>query len=191
MIRARRILQLMAEHDGPSGGAELGEARVTVVVLPSADRAPLSKLLGGRGVRVALAFAALIAVSAAGAIIVAARGTRTLRAAGRSTGIESLQFGDADAVATRFGIRVRCPRLAIVSPDGTYARVDFDHDVPCGTFGNYSTIILRRVRGVWVREFEATGLRCPRNWLAPSVLAELELCPQPVAQSRRAAPRKR
>jgi hypothetical protein len=115
-----------------------------------------------------VAFAAPIAVAAAIAIVVASSGSVPIRA--------------ADALAARFGIRLPCARLTMISADGNYARVDFDRFRPCGTYGNYGTIVLRRVHRHWIREFEASGQTCRMSLVAPLVLVELKLCSPAIAQ---------
>lgn len=178
----------MAKEETYDGGPELGEVHVTIEVVRGPGHPALTKLLAATWVRVGLAFLGLVAAVAAGTMIVAGPGTPPSRAAGRSPGLQSPQLADPDAVATPFGIRVHCLRLTVVSPGGKYARVDFERATPCGTYGNYVTLILHRVHGTWVREFEATGWRCPTTWLPPSVLAGLRICREPVTPARPLAP---
>jgi hypothetical protein len=157
--------------DGRSG---LGEVHVTILVTRQPRRYSFRSLLAGTRVRVGLALVGLLAAGTAGTLIVASQHPGRSQAAGRSPQIQSPQL--AAAVTTRFGIEFHCLRLTVVSPDHTYARVDFDPATPCGTYGNYVTIILHRVHGAWLREFETTGWTCPTSLLPPAVPPALQLC---------------
>ncbi|MGN6169777.1 MAG: hypothetical protein ACTHQQ_16645, partial [Solirubrobacteraceae bacterium] len=44
------------------------------------------------------------------------------------------------------------------------------------TFGNQRTLILHRVNGVWVREFEASSWTCPMSRLPQPIATALQLC---------------
>jgi hypothetical protein len=81
-----------------------------------------------------------------------------------------------DRESTVFGFRVDCPRLAIVSSDGEYARLDYDTFSPCGSYGNHMTLILHRMRGTWVPAAVGTGSRCPVSTLPARIAIELQLC---------------
>jgi hypothetical protein len=166
----------MAEEKTHDGGLGLAEVDVTIEVVPGPAQPILRKPLAGTWVRVGFAFVGLVAAVAAGVIIAASPGTGPSRAAGHAPGIPVPQSAGLGGVVTRFGVRSHCVRRAVVSPDGTYALVDFERATACGTAGNHVTIILRRERGAWVPKFDATGWRCPRNLLPPPVLAELQLC---------------
>jgi hypothetical protein len=155
----------MAKEEIPEDGSGLGEVQITVVVVPGRIRAALTNFRGGARVRAGLVFGGLIVAVAAGAVIaISSSGGR----AGRPPGSEAL--------ATQFGLRSNCARVVVVSPDGAYARIDLDRAGPCGTFGNQVALILRRLHGVWVREFEASGWTCPMRRLPQPVAIELQLC---------------
>jgi hypothetical protein len=164
----------MARGETDDGRSGLGEVHVTILVTRQPRPRWLRSLLAGTRVRVGLALVGLLAAGMAGTLIVASQHPGPSQAAGRSPQIQSPQL--AAAVTTRFGIEFHCLRLTVVSPDRTYARVDFDPAMPCGTYGNYVTIILHRVHGAWLREFETTGWTCPTSLLPPAVPAELQLC---------------
>jgi hypothetical protein len=136
-----------------------------VVVVPGRVRAALTKVLAGARVRVGVVAVGLAAAVAAATIVaVSSSGGR----AGRTRG--------SDALATQFGLPLNCSRLTVVSPDGTYARIDLDHAGPCGTFGNQVTLILHRLHGVWMREFEESRWTCPLKGVPQPVAMELQLC---------------
>jgi hypothetical protein len=158
------------------GELELGEVQVTIEVVREPVHYALAKLFAGRWVRALVAVAGLAAGVAVGVMIIDSPGSGLSRGAGRSHQLPSGQPVNAEAVAAPFGIRSHCVRQAIVSRDGTFARVDFDRATACGTAGNHVTLILRRVRGAWVAEFDATGWSCPSKALPQQVLAELQLC---------------
>jgi hypothetical protein len=155
----------MATKETPDDGLWLGEVQITVVVVPGRVRAKLTKLLAGARLRAGLACIGLTAAVAAGAIIAVSSSSGR---AGRPP--------DSDALATQFGLRSNCARLTVASPDGAYARIDLDRAGPCGMFGNQVTLILHRLHGVWVREFEASSWTCPTSRLPHHVAIELHLC---------------
>jgi hypothetical protein len=157
-------------------GTDLGPVRATIVVTAERDhRRSFPGCSTARGeVRALLAVVGLLAAIAAAAIAMWSTGPRRSPAARSGTAVAS-----TDPEATVFGFRVDCPRLAIVSPDGKYARADYDMTTPCGSFGNYVTLILRRVRRSWVPQLVGTGWRCPSSALPARVLIELRLCPAP------------
>jgi hypothetical protein len=155
----------MAKEEAPDDGSGLGEVQITIDVVPGRVRAALSKFLGGARVRVGLVCGGLIAAGAAGAII----------AVSSSSGRVGRPLA-SDALATQFGLRSNCAHLAVVSPDGAYARIDLDRAGPCGMFGDQVTLILHRSHSVWVREFEASGWTCPMRRLPQLVAIALRLC---------------
>jgi hypothetical protein len=153
-----------------------GEVHVTIEIVRVPVQRGFTKPFAGRWGRALVVVAGLAVGVAVGVMIVGSSGGGSSRAAGRSPAISSGQPVNAEAVATRFGIRSHCVRQAIVSPDGTFARVDFERATACGTAGNHVTLILHRVRAAWVPEFDATGWRCPSTALPQRLLAELQLC---------------
>lgn len=155
----------MAKKETPDDGSGLGEVQITIVVVPGRIRAALTKFLGSTRVRAGLVAGGLIVAVAAGAIIAFSPNSGR---AGRPLASEAL--------ATQFGLRLNCSRRTVVSPDGAYARIDLDHAGPCGTFGNQVTLVLHRLHGVWVREFEASRWTCPVKPLPQLVAIELQLC---------------
>lgn len=171
----------MAKKGSPEDGSGPEEVRVTIVVEQGRVRAALARLLAHAPVRAGLAGIGLVAVVVAGAIIVASSGGG--RPPGSPGGSSSRPRGSG-ALATQFGLRLNCARLTAVLPDGTYARIDLDHSGPCGTFGNQVTLVLHRVDGVWVREFEASSWMCPIRELPEAVATELRLCGRVVVPSR-------
>lgn len=170
----------MSKTRSPEDGSGPEEVRVTIVVEPGRVRTALTKLQARAPLRGGLVSAGLIAAVMAGAIIVASLGGG--RATGPS-GVSPPRPGGSDALATQFGLR-SCARLTAVLPDGTYARIDLDHSGPCGTFGNQVTLILHRVDGAWVREFEASSWTCPIRQLPKAVATELRLCGRVVVPAR-------
>ena len=163
----------MAKGETPDDGFGLGAVDVTVVVVQGRVQVALTKALGGRRRRAALASVGLIAALAAGAIIAVSSGSGR---ASPSAATPSPRLRESDAIVTRFGLRLTCPRLTLVSPDGAYARVDFEHTTPCGMYGNHITAILHRVHGVWRPEFEGSIWTCPMGQLPRPVVTELQLC---------------
>ena len=158
----------MAKMGIPDDGSGPEDVRVTIVVEPGRVRTMLSRLLAsGRG-RAGRASCGVIAAVVAGTIIIA--WSSTGREA-RSSGSYSPWPTDSDRLAMQ-----NCARLTVFSPDGAYARVDLDHAGPCRTFGNQAMLILHRVDGVWVREFDASSWRCPMSRLPRAVATELQLC---------------
>lgn len=171
----------MAKKGSPEDGSGPDQVRVTIVVEQGRVRTALARLLAHAPVRAGLASVGLVAAVVAGAIIVASSGGG--RPPGSSDGSSSRPTGSG-ALATQFGLRLNCARLTAVLPDGTYARIDLDHSGPCGTFGNQVTLILHRVDGVWVREFEASSWTCPIRRLPEAVATQLRLCGRVVVPSR-------
>jgi hypothetical protein len=171
----------MAKKGSSDFGSGPEEVRVTIVVEKGRVRAALTKLQARVPVRAGLVSVLLIAAAIAGAIIVASLGGG--RAPGSSSGSSPRPPGSG-TLATQFGLRLNCARLTAVLPDGTYARIDLDHSGPCGTFGNQVTLILHRVDGRWVREFEASSWTCPIRQLPEAVATELRLCGRIVVPSR-------
>jgi hypothetical protein len=155
----------MAKEEIPDEGSGLGEVQITIVVVPGRVRATLTKFLAGARVRAGLVSGGVIVAVAAVVII----------AVSSSSGRAGRPLGP-DALATQFGLRLNCSRRTVVSPDGAYARIDLDHAGPCGTFGNQVTLVLHRLHGVWVREFEASRWTCPVRRLPQPVAIELQLC---------------
>lgn len=177
----------MAKKGTPEDGSGPEEVHVTMVVEPGRVRATLTKLRAGALVRVGLASMGLVAAVVAGAIVVASSSTEHQP---RSSGSYSPWPTD-DRLATQFGLRLNCARLTVFSPDGAYARIDLDRAGPCGTFGDQVTLILHRVNGTWVREFEASRWTCPIRQIPRPVATELRICgrsvvpPHPLARSPR------
>ncbi len=167
----------MAKEETPNDASEAPEVHITIVVVPGRVRATLTKLLAGARVRAGLAIGVVIAAVAAGAVIAVSSSSGR---AGRPL--------SSDALATQFGVRSNCGRREVLSPDGAYARIDLDHSGPCGTFGNQVTLILHRVDGTWMREFEASSWTCPLRQLPRRVATELGLCGRAGVPSRPVAP---
>jgi hypothetical protein len=158
----------MVKKGLPDDGSGPEEVRVTIVVEPGRVRAMLSRLFAsglGRGVRAA---GGVIAAVVVGTIIVASSGSGREP---RSSGGYSPWPTDSGRLAME-----NCARLTLFSPDGAYARIDLMHAGPCGTVGNQGTLILHRVDGVWVREFEASSWTCPMSQVPQRVETELQLC---------------
>jgi hypothetical protein len=158
--------------------SDLGPVRATIVVTadPGGRRGPV-RVRSRAGS--ALAIGVLAGAVAVVAIALALRSVhRALPADHPPPAVAS-----TDRESTMFGFRVDCPRLALVSPDGQYARADYEMNTPCGSYGNYVTLILHRVGGSWVQVFVGTGWRCPSRSLPPRVLTELQLCPLAEASS--------
>jgi hypothetical protein len=171
----------MAKMGTPEDESGPKEVRVTVEVEHGRVRAALTKLVAGAPVRAGLACLGLTAAVVAGTIIVASSSTGREP---RSPDTYSPWPTDSDRLSTQFGLRLNCARLTVISPDGAYARIDLDHAGPCGTFGNQVTLILHRVGGTWVREFEAPNWTCPMRQLPPPVATDLRLCGRTVVPSR-------
>jgi hypothetical protein len=158
----------MAKKWIPYDGSGPDEVRVTMVVEPRRVRAVLSRLVASARGRAGHAAGGVIAAVVVGTIIVASSsGGR----APRSSGGYSPWPTDSGRLAME-----NCARLTVFSPDGDYARIDLDHAGPCGTSRNQVTLILHRVDGVWVREFEASSWTCPMSQVPRPVETELQLC---------------
>lgn len=180
----------MAIEEFDYGGSELGEVQVTVVVTPLPGRRRVKTFPAQTRIRVGLVLLGLLAAGAAAAIIAVPHSAPSSHGPSRSTSSQSSTFTNLYGVRTPFEIPMHCLRLTLISPDGTYARADYDHAGQCGTYGNYITIVWHRVHGAWVRAFDASSRECPTTSLPPRVLAELQLCPaiatpaRPVARPR-------
>jgi hypothetical protein len=155
----------MTTDENPEDGSEVGDVQITVFVVPGRVRATLGKFLVRKRACGALVGAGLIAAIAVGTTI-----------ALLSSGGKARQPVGSDALATQFGLRLNCSHRTVPSPDGAYARIDLDHAAPCATFGNQVTLVLHRLHGVWVREFEASRWTCPVKRLPRPVAIELQLC---------------
>jgi hypothetical protein len=155
----------MAEEEIPDHESGLGEVQITVVVVPGRLRATLAKFLGVGRVRAGFVFGGLVLAAAVAAVI----------AVSLSSGRAGRPLGP-DALARQFAPRLSCSRRTVTSPDGAYARVDFDHAGPCRTIGNQVTLVLHRSQGAWAREFEASRWTCPIRRLPQPVTIELQLC---------------
>jgi hypothetical protein len=173
----------MAKEQTYDDGVGVAEVQIEIVVEPGPIRATLTKLLASARVRAWLVSGGVIAAVAAGAIVaVWSSSGRTGRAL------------DSGALATQFGLRSDCARRLVALPAGAYARIDIDHSGPCGAFGYQVTLVLHRIDGVWVREFQAPGWKCPIKRLPRPVVRMLGLChptvpsPRPVAPSPRGVP---
>jgi hypothetical protein len=153
---------------------DTGDADVEVTIEVVRDRPGLAELLAGRriwaAIAVAVALGALVLLG-----LTSSTGGPSTRAR-LATEVPTATAVHEHGAAERFGIRSHCVRQAIVSPDGTFARVDYDQGTGCGTANNHVTLILRRVRGSWVPRFAALLWRCPSNVLPRRVQAELHLC---------------
>lgn len=163
----------MAKNGTSEDGSGPEEVRVTIVVEPGRVRAVLTKLLAGGRVRAARVSVAVIAAVVAGTIIVASSSSG---GEPRSSVTYSPWPTDSNRLATRFGLLLNCARLTVFSPDGAYARIDLDNSGPCHRVGHQVTLVLHRVDGAWVREFEASSWTCPMSQLPRPVLTELGLC---------------
>jgi hypothetical protein len=168
--------QLMAKERRNDDESGAGEVQITIDVVPGRSRAALRKLLADRRARTGLVRGGLVAAIAAGAIAVAL-----------SSGGRTGSAPDSGALATQFGLRSSCTRRTAASPDGAYARIDVDRSGPCGTFGYQVTLVLHRVHGTWVRDFEAATWRCPVKRIPQSVAIALRLCSPTSVSSRPAA----
>ena len=89
------------------------------------------------------------------------------------------RFGDAVRPSIELRTSSRLSYLTAHTP-GSISIIP----VLCGTFGNQVTLILHRVDGVWVREFEASSCTCPIRQLPEAVATELRLCGRVVVPSR-------
>jgi hypothetical protein len=157
--------QLMAKEETSDDGSGLGEVQITVVVVPGRVQSTLAKLRVGARVRAGLASVGVLAAITAGAIIVVS-----------SSSGHASRAPDSDAMSTQLRLGSNCSRLRVGSPDGTYARVELDRAGPCGTFGSHATLILRRLHGVSLREFETSSWACPTARLPHRVAITLHLC---------------
>jgi hypothetical protein len=160
----------MPQEETPDEAPPLLGVEITIVV-PGHVRATLTKARASSRVRAGFGALGIIAAVVVATIIAASpsvrRGERSLIA----------HATVSDAPVTRFGIRLNCPRLTVVSPDGDYARVDFGELAsPCGTYVNHLTLILHRVQGSWAPEFEASGWTCPLTRLPRPIVTQLRLC---------------
>jgi hypothetical protein len=169
----------MAKEQSPDDGSGLGEVHVTIMVVPGRVRATLTRLLPRARVRAGLVSAGLVAAVVAGAILVAGTGGEP-----RSSVTYSPWPTDSNRLATQFGLRLNCARFTVFSPDGAYARIDFDHAGPCARLGNHVMLILHRVHGMWMRELEASSWTCPMSRLPQPVASELGVCGRTVMPSR-------
>ncbi len=129
----------MAKEETAHDASGLGEVQITIVVVPGRVRATLGKLREDARVGAGLASVGVLAAIAAGAII-------AVSSSGRRAG-QPLKSG---ALATQNGLGSSCAHRTVFSPDGASARVKLNRASPCGMDGREVTLIMRRVRGVWV-----------------------------------------
>jgi hypothetical protein len=129
----------MAKEETADDGSGLGDVQITIVVVPGRVRVTLGKLRAGGRVGAGLASVGLVAAIAAGAITAV---SSTSRAAGQPL--------KSRALAAQNGLGSSCAHRPVFSPDGASARVKLKRVSPCGTDGREVTLIMRRVRGVWV-----------------------------------------
>jgi hypothetical protein len=162
----------MADRETRDDACEPRDVYITMVVEPGRMRAALARLGAGQRARAGLASVGLTA-AVVSAVIIALSSSG---GGGRSLAAIQSPAANSRVMATRFGIRVSCPRLTIVSPDRAYGRVDFGLVPPCGTSGNHVTLIVHRVHDAWVPEFETSGWTCPMRSLPQRVVSELHLC---------------
>jgi hypothetical protein len=141
--------------------------RVTVTAGPGRTARPphWHRTIGFAGA-LAAAIAIVVVVFTAGHSRTAPRNART-RAPGPA------------GVAAAYGYPLRCLSVAIALHDPRFARADFDHIVPCGSYTGYETAIFRRVDGAWVPVLEAISYPCPVRSLPEPVQVELGVCLPP------------
>lgn len=172
------------DHQTHGAGSDLGPVRVTIVVTSApGQRRSVPNVLARSGSRTVIVLGAVAVAIATAAIAAVLPSSERAVSAGRP----SAAVAGTDRESTVFGFRVDCPRLAIVSPDGEYARLDYDTFSPCGSYGNHMTLILHRVRGNWVPAGVGTGSRCPVSTLPARIAIELQLCPGAVTPHSLAA----
>jgi hypothetical protein len=181
--RARPVEIYGDSADTPGGvldehrSRDTGDANVEVTIEVVRDRRGLAESLAGRRIWAAVAAGAVAVALGALSLLVLTSSTGGPSTRARlATEVPAATTVHERGAAARFGIRSHCVRQAIVSPDGTFARVDYDQGTGCGTANNHVTLILRRVRGSWVPRFAAFLWRCPSNVLPRRVQAELHLC---------------
>lgn len=161
----------MPNETAPEHGAEIGSVRVTIATASGPGRPPPTRRMGVP----VLAMLAMVAALAVAAVVSPGGGRR----------VQAREVARAVQSAGAVGFGLRCPRLVVFAPGGGFARVDVDRFSPCGTYGNYVTIVLRRVRGAWVRALEMSAWTCRSHPLPRAVLTELGLCPRGQEHTRR------
>lgn len=180
----------MSDHN--PDGTDLGPVRATISITADRGRTRSRGIaFAGSGRWRGTMLAILVLAAAIGVRAIAERShgaPRPSPASSLAAGALGTSSANTDHATTLFGVHVECPRLALVSPDGQYARADYERSEPCGTYGNYITLILHRVNGDWVQELATTGRRCPSSPLPVRVLVELELCPRSALGVSRSAP---
>jgi hypothetical protein len=156
----------------------LSDVEITIEVEPGRGRTRLAQALTRSRSRLALVLVGVSSAGVAGVILSGGSGTipHPTRVVLAAPTVEATPSADQIGTIRPFGIRAHCVRRTIVSPNGEYARVDFERATTCGTAGNHVTLILHRVRGVWVAEFDATGWRCRSGLVPGRILAQLNLC---------------
>ncbi len=164
----------MPNETAPEHGADIGSVRVTIGTVSGRARPRPTRRVGVP----AIAMIAMV-VAVAVATVGAPGGGRRVQAPAVSRPMQSA------ATPSTFGLGIACPRLVVFAPGGGFARVDVDRFSPCGTYGNYVTIVLRRVRGSWVRALEMSAWTCRSHPLPRQVLGELGLCLRGQEHTRR------
>ncbi len=152
----------MPDETAPEHGADIGSVRVTIATASGPGRPPPAR-------RVRMPVLAMIVMVGALAVaaVVAPGGGRREQARNVARPVPS---------AGAFGLGVACPRLVVFASRDGFARVDVDRFRPCGTYGNYVTIVFRRVGGTWIRALEMSAWTCRSRPLPRPVLTELGLC---------------
>jgi hypothetical protein len=164
--------------DDPFKASGLSDVEITIEVATRPGRSPLLSALARTRPGLALALAGLAIAVVAALILSGGSGTVTHPTSVVSDGPPIGSNTPTDQIGTirPLGIRAHCVRRTIVSRNGMYARVDFERATFCGTAGNHVTLVLHRVRGVWVAAFDATGWRCRAHTVPARILAQLDLC---------------
>ena len=157
-------------NQAPHIGDPPANVRVTVVAGPGRTwRPPRRRVTIGVGSALAATTAAVLLATAPWGGGHARMGLQDVRA--RAPG--------PVGVAAAYGYPLRCLSVAIALHDPRFARADFDHIVPCGSYTGYTTAIFRRVDGAWVPVLEATSYPCPVRSLPEQVQVELGVCLPP------------
>jgi hypothetical protein len=194
---------MMAQRSTPDGWGSPADApaNVRVTVVPGPRPHPVRDRSGASraGVGLPVVVAAIVLVTAAGAIVaIALRGGRPVSAAAVH-GTEARTTGDAAAVhgtearATGDAAAVHGTATSTAGVAGIAAAYRYPlgclgitlsadrssmlgRHSPCWRYGVYVTAVLRRVNGVWRLMLEATSTKCPDVTLPDIVRSALVAC---------------
>jgi hypothetical protein len=184
----------MAEPPPPDGPSPLEErasvVRITVVPGPRGSiREGIARIRRGpqRRLLIGLAGAVALAAAVAGAVIVVAGGSPSVRPTGPgyASGARMSGPGPDDPIEAIYRAPFRCLRVVVAAGDPTYARAELDRAGSCWRDAAWATTILHKVGGVWRPVMLEDSGFCSDGSLPGIVRRELGVCPGTGSRPRR------